>query len=237
VLGVSVTPRPLFNPGKNPVPIVQETRWAPGPVWTGAENLAPTGIQSPDRSTRSQSLYRLRYAAHAHFSAHRKILGTVITLVWNLVLQQGKNWGNGVFANRVLRKMFRPWGGGITVRVRKLHQELHNFYSLRKQTTWKTQTFVKTLQFVLKKLATTRWTGLICLKIGYKTVRCFKHHKMQEISWLVKELSAFQKWLYHVESVFQKRPFPSAPLPIRHPVTKLVFGVIQPEFLTEPLNK
>jgi hypothetical protein len=27
--GVSVTLRPLFNPGKNPVPIVQETGWAP----------------------------------------------------------------------------------------------------------------------------------------------------------------------------------------------------------------
>ena len=32
-----------------PVPIAQETRWAPGPVWTGPENLAPTGIQCPDR--------------------------------------------------------------------------------------------------------------------------------------------------------------------------------------------
>ena len=39
--GVMVTPRPLFTPGKDPVPIVQETGWAPGPVWTGAENLAP----------------------------------------------------------------------------------------------------------------------------------------------------------------------------------------------------
>ena len=28
-------------PGKDPVPIVQESGWAPGPVWTGAENLAP----------------------------------------------------------------------------------------------------------------------------------------------------------------------------------------------------
>ena len=43
---VSATPRPLFNPGKDPVPIVQEAGWAPGPVWTGAENLAPTGIRS-----------------------------------------------------------------------------------------------------------------------------------------------------------------------------------------------
>ena len=39
--GVSVTPRPLFIPGKDPVPIVQEAGWAPGPVWTGAEYLAP----------------------------------------------------------------------------------------------------------------------------------------------------------------------------------------------------
>ena len=31
----------------------------PGPVWTSAENLASTGIRSPDRPARSQSLYRL----------------------------------------------------------------------------------------------------------------------------------------------------------------------------------
>ena len=28
--------------------------WAPGPVWTGAENLAPIGIRSPDRPALSQ---------------------------------------------------------------------------------------------------------------------------------------------------------------------------------------
>jgi hypothetical protein len=33
-----------LRPGKDPVPIVQEAGWAPGPVWTGAENLAPTGF-------------------------------------------------------------------------------------------------------------------------------------------------------------------------------------------------
>ena len=62
--GVSVTPRPHFTSGKDPVPIVQEAGWAPGPVWTGGENLAPTGIRSPDRPARSQSLYLLRYPAH-----------------------------------------------------------------------------------------------------------------------------------------------------------------------------
>ena len=58
---ICVTPRPLFNPGKDSVSIVQEVGWAPGPVWTGAENLALTGIRSPDRPARSQSLYRLSY--------------------------------------------------------------------------------------------------------------------------------------------------------------------------------
>ena len=50
-----------FTPWEDPVPIVQEAGWAPGPVWTGAENLAPTGIPSPDRPARSESLYRLSY--------------------------------------------------------------------------------------------------------------------------------------------------------------------------------
>jgi len=48
-------------PGKDPVPIVQEAGWAPGPVSTDAENLDPTGIRSPDRPARSKSLYRLSY--------------------------------------------------------------------------------------------------------------------------------------------------------------------------------
>ena len=65
--GVRVTPRPLFTPGKDPVPIVQEAGWVPGPVWTGAENLGTTGIRSPDRPDRSQLLYRLRYPPHRMF--------------------------------------------------------------------------------------------------------------------------------------------------------------------------
>ena len=42
--GVSVKSRPLFSPGKDPVPIVQEAAWAPWPIWTGPENLVPTGF-------------------------------------------------------------------------------------------------------------------------------------------------------------------------------------------------
>ena len=49
--------------GKEPVSIVQESWWAPGPVWTGGKSH-PTRIRSPDRPDRSQSLYRLSYPAH-----------------------------------------------------------------------------------------------------------------------------------------------------------------------------
>jgi hypothetical protein len=59
---VKSTPQPHFTPGKDPVPIVQEAGWAPGTVWTGGKSR-PTGIRSPDRPARSQSLYRLSYLA------------------------------------------------------------------------------------------------------------------------------------------------------------------------------
>jgi len=49
--GISVTPLPLFTPGKDPVPIVQEVGLAPGPVWTGAENLAPQRDSIPGPSS------------------------------------------------------------------------------------------------------------------------------------------------------------------------------------------
>jgi len=36
---------------KDPVPIVQEAGWASGPVWTGAENLAPHQDSIPGPSS------------------------------------------------------------------------------------------------------------------------------------------------------------------------------------------
>ena len=59
VSGQRDTPAALHPPEKDLVPVVWEAGWALGPVWTGAENLASIGIQSPDRPARSQSLYRL----------------------------------------------------------------------------------------------------------------------------------------------------------------------------------
>jgi hypothetical protein len=63
---VRVAARPLFTPGKDPAPIIQEVGGGGGPgiVWTGGENLTLTFIRSPDRPARSQSLYRIRYPAH-----------------------------------------------------------------------------------------------------------------------------------------------------------------------------
>ena len=54
-----LTPRPgRFTPwGKTRYPFC----YAPGPVWTGAENLAPTWMRLPDRPSRGESLYRLSY--------------------------------------------------------------------------------------------------------------------------------------------------------------------------------
>jgi hypothetical protein len=45
------TPRPdRFTPQeREPVPIIQEAGWTSGPVWTGAENLALTGIRYTER--------------------------------------------------------------------------------------------------------------------------------------------------------------------------------------------
>ena len=59
---VSSTPRQHFT-GIDPVPILQEAGWAPGPVWTGGKTR-PHRDSIPDRPARSQSQYRLSYPAH-----------------------------------------------------------------------------------------------------------------------------------------------------------------------------
>jgi hypothetical protein len=46
---VNATFHPLYSREINPLLSVREAGSAPGPVWTGAENLASTGIRFPDR--------------------------------------------------------------------------------------------------------------------------------------------------------------------------------------------
>jgi len=50
---VSSTPRPHFIPEIEPVPIVQEAGWAPGPVWTGGKSRSYRD-STPDRPAHSQ---------------------------------------------------------------------------------------------------------------------------------------------------------------------------------------
>ena len=60
---VNATARPLYPRERESVPTVQEAGWAPGPVWTGAENLAPTGIRSPERPVRTLSRHTGCYSS------------------------------------------------------------------------------------------------------------------------------------------------------------------------------
>ena len=62
---VDGTTRPLYPREGDPAPIVQEVGWAPGAVWKGAENLAPTRIRSQDRPGLSKQLNRQRYTGPA----------------------------------------------------------------------------------------------------------------------------------------------------------------------------
>lgn len=57
------------------VHILQQVRWASGPVWTGEEDVAPTGFRSHDHPTPSGSLYRPRFPGPPKFV---KMRGKVI---------------------------------------------------------------------------------------------------------------------------------------------------------------
>ena len=69
---VSSSPRPHFTPGMDPVSILQEAGWAPGPVWKGGKSrLHRDSI--PDRPARSQSLYRLSYPTHIYIYIYKQL--------------------------------------------------------------------------------------------------------------------------------------------------------------------
>ena len=92
-----------FTPGKDPIPIVQEAGWAPGSVWTDAENLTPTGIRSPDRPARSESLYRLHYPGPIiiHILTHSSLC-----MLDFMLLGRRRNFAE---VARTTWKFERPW--------------------------------------------------------------------------------------------------------------------------------
>jgi len=54
---VNAMPWMLYLWEKDLVLIVQEAGWAPSPVWMGAEDLVPTGIQSLDHPVCSEFFF------------------------------------------------------------------------------------------------------------------------------------------------------------------------------------
>jgi hypothetical protein len=47
---------------REPIPILQDIKWASGQFWEGAENLTSTGMRSSDHPARSESLHTLHSA-------------------------------------------------------------------------------------------------------------------------------------------------------------------------------
>jgi hypothetical protein len=106
VSGQQHAPASLY-PGKDLVPIVQEAGWSPGPVWTGAENLAPTGIRIPDFPARSQSLCRLSYPAHTTIwpTLLLLLLLLLVVIIIIIIIQPD--------GRIILKWIFRKWDGSM----------------------------------------------------------------------------------------------------------------------------
>jgi len=74
---VSSTSRPHFIREKDPVPILQEAGWAPGPVWTGGKSRTHRD-SIPDRPGCSQLLYRLSYRARFYKYEHEIVMKHIL---------------------------------------------------------------------------------------------------------------------------------------------------------------
>ena len=83
----NATPRPLYPWETVRVPILQEARWASGPVWTGAENLACTWTRSPDRPARSI------VATPIELSLLRYLSGAPVVVVMTTFCRESQRYG------------------------------------------------------------------------------------------------------------------------------------------------
>jgi hypothetical protein len=75
-------------PERHPIPIVQEAEWAPGPVWMGAENLAPTRIQTPDlpvSEMHSASIFKAHQTMKLEALMSSKTSVTIYQLKWHII--------------------------------------------------------------------------------------------------------------------------------------------------------
>jgi hypothetical protein len=75
--GPASRPGRFLPPRKTPVPMVQEAGWAPGPVWTGAENLAPPPPGFDPRTVQPVASRYTDYATRPTHGIYRRIKGSV----------------------------------------------------------------------------------------------------------------------------------------------------------------
>ena len=86
----SSTPRPTLPPGKTRYPLYKRLGGPQGRSGQVRKISPPTGIRSPDRPARSQSLYRLSYPAHNipdRFSKN--------TQISKFIFKKRVQWGGG----------------------------------------------------------------------------------------------------------------------------------------------
>jgi hypothetical protein len=92
---VNATSQLLYCQERDPVPIVQEAGWVPGPVWTSAEKITPSKIPSPDCPAHSELLYQLRYLCYlvhsTNFEALQSAPSTSILLVLHVYCKIRQN--------------------------------------------------------------------------------------------------------------------------------------------------
>jgi len=80
-----------LNPGENPIPTLQEARWAPGLVWSCGKSR-PLRDLIPDLQPVAQSLYRLSYRAHDAVMQYSLFNGDMRRVSKRLVTKNEDKW-------------------------------------------------------------------------------------------------------------------------------------------------
>jgi len=96
-------PQVLFTPRKDPVPIVQEAGWVPGPV---QKISPPTRIRSSDHPSHSQSLQS--YITRTYFGVIYAILRELYNKIYNL-LKCKRLQSNPYYITVLLQLLLTVW--------------------------------------------------------------------------------------------------------------------------------
>jgi len=97
-----------LTPGKRPGTYCRGGGWTPRSVWTGAENLAPIGIRSPDRPARSESLHLLSAPGpRIHCNKTALLIASLQNVTSHLV--RGCDW-LATFEGKASRRITKNYG-------------------------------------------------------------------------------------------------------------------------------